>query len=145
MTLLELMIVVTIIAILATLASGSFLSYQAKAKQAEARNNLGSIAKLAETYYAEYDTYNTGWDQIGWDPKGTTRYRYWFNGQAAPNTPTTVESGVDYSDVGSSVSVDGESFTAAAVGNVDRDLSTDQVLINNYKKFTVLQNDVITN
>lgn len=143
-TLIELMIVVSIIGILVTLASGSFLSYQAKAKQAEARNNLGSIAKLAEAYYAEYNTYDTDWSQIGWTPIGTTRYRYWYNGQATSNTPTTVESGVDYSDIGSTVSSDGSLFTAAAVGNIDRDNSTDQVMINNSKKFTILQNDIIT-
>lgn len=145
LTILELMIAVSVIGILATIASGSFLSYQAKAKQTEAKNNLGSIAKLADTYYAENDTYDTDWDQLGWSPEGTARYRYWYNGQSALNTPTSTENGVDYSDTGSSVSADGSLFTVAAVGNIDRDLSTDQVIINQSKNITILQNDVITN
>ena len=75
-TLIELMIVVAILGILAALATGSFLSYQAKAKQAEVKTNLGSIGELALTYKSEYDTYNTDWAGIGWDPREITRYRY---------------------------------------------------------------------
>lgn len=142
-TLIELMITVAVIGILATLATGSFLSYQAKAKQAEVKNNLGTIGKLAESYRAEYDTYDTDWNGLGWLPNFTTRYRYWYNGQSAPNTPTSPEIGVNYSDPGSAVSSNGSSFTAAAVGNIDYDLSSDQILYNSNRQFTTLQNDIL--
>lgn len=141
-TLIELMIAVAIIGILVTLATGGFLSYQARAKQAEAKINLGSIGELATSYRAEYNTYITNWTGIGWQPIGRTRYRYWYNGGAAAGTPTSPEVGVNYSDPGS-VAAD-NTFTAAAVGNIDRDASTDQWLYNQGRLFTILQNDVTT-
>ncbi|HLF86729.1 MAG TPA: prepilin-type N-terminal cleavage/methylation domain-containing protein, partial [Nitrospiria bacterium] len=42
-TLIELMITVAIIGILAVLASASFITFQAKSKQSEAKTNLGAI------------------------------------------------------------------------------------------------------
>ena len=141
-TLIELMIVVAILGILATLATGGFLSYQAKAKQAEVKTNLGAIGELALTYKTEYDTYITNWTGIGWQPKGTTRYRYLYNGAAAAGTPTLPEVGINYSDPGSAAAAD--SFTAAAVGNIDSDGSTDQWLYDQNRSFTTLQNDVTT-
>lgn len=141
-TLIELMIVVAILGILATLATGGFLSYQAKAKQAEAKTNLGSIGELALSYKTEYDTYITSWSNMGWLPQGSTRYRYWYNGAAAAGTPTSTEAGVSYSDPGSVAAAN--TFVTAAVGNIDRDVSTDQWLYDQNRTFTNLQNDVTT-
>ena len=141
-TLIELIIVVAILGILATLATGGFLSYQAKAKQAEVKTNLGVIGELALSYKTEHDTYNTDWNGIGWDPRKITRYRYWYNGAAAAGTPSLVEVGVDYSDPGSSA--DDSTFTAAAVGNIDRDNAADQWLCGENRNFVNLQNDVMT-
>ncbi len=141
-TLIELMIVVGILGILASLALGSFLSYQAKAKQAEVKANLGAIGEMAITYKSEYDTYNTDWAGIGWDPRKITRYRYWYNGIAAAGTPTAPEAGVDYSDPGSAAAVN--SFSAAGVANIDRDISTDQWLFDQNRIFIIQQNDVTT-
>ena len=141
-TLIELMIVVAILGILATLATGGFLSYQSKAKQAEIKANLGAIGDLAISYKAEYSTYITDLSGIGWQPQGTTRYRYWYNGVAAANTPTALEAGIDYSDPGSAAAA--ATFVAAAVGNIDSDVSTDQWLFNQDRSFTILQNDVTT-
>ncbi|MBI5194036.1 MAG: prepilin-type N-terminal cleavage/methylation domain-containing protein [Nitrospirae bacterium] len=141
-TLIELMIVVVILGILATLATGSFLSYQAKSKQAEAKSNISSIAESALAYKAEYGTFVTDWSGIGWQANGTTRYRYWYNGLAAAGTPTNAEAGVDYSDPGSTATVN--TIIVGSVGNIDRDASTDQWLYNQDRVFTNLQNDVST-
>ena len=75
-TLIELMIVVAIIGILAAIAIPNFLKYQCKAKQSEAKANLGSIRVAQEAYYAEYDKYIDGVTGYGFDTKGTTRYTY---------------------------------------------------------------------
>ncbi|MBI5197284.1 MAG: prepilin-type N-terminal cleavage/methylation domain-containing protein [Nitrospirae bacterium] len=141
-TLIELMITVVIVGILVTLATGSFLSYQAKAKQSEAKINLGAIGTLALTYKTENDTYVTDWSGIGWQPNLATRYRYWYNGGAAPGTPTLIEGGVDYSDPASVATNNG--FVVAAVGNIDNDTSSDQWLYDQNRSLTLLQNDVTT-
>jgi prepilin-type N-terminal cleavage/methylation domain-containing protein len=143
-TLIELMVAVVILGILVTLATGGFLSYQAKVKQAEAKTNLGSICELAISYKAEYDTYDTDWTGIGWQPQGTTRYRYWYNGDPAANTPTSPEEDVDYSDPDPGSAADDDTFIAAAVGNIDSDASTDQWLYDQNRSFTLQQNDVTT-
>jgi len=141
-TLIELMIVVAILGILATLATAGFLSYQAKAKQAEVKTNLGAIGELALSYRTEHDTYVTNWASIGWQPNMITRYRYWYNGGAAVGTPTAPEAGVSYADPGSVAAID--TFLAGAVGNIDNDVSTDQWFYNEGRSFINLQNDVTT-
>ncbi len=52
-TLIELMIVVAIIGILAAIAIPNFLRYQQKARQAEAKANLGAIFTAEASYHAE--------------------------------------------------------------------------------------------
>lgn len=56
-SLVELMIVVAIIGILAALAVPKFQSFQAKARQSEAKNNLSHIYTLEESYHGDNDTY----------------------------------------------------------------------------------------
>ncbi len=141
-TLIELMLVVGILGILATLATGSFLSYQSKAKQAEAKTNLAAIGEMALSYKTEHDTYITNWNSLGWRPQVVTRYCYWYNGAAAAGTPTNPDVGVSYADPGSAAT--GNTFIAAAVGNVDRDVSTDQWLFDENRIYTIQQNDVTT-
>lgn len=141
-TLVELMVTVAVMGILATLAIGSVLSFKAKANQAEAKTNLSSIGESATAYRTEFNTYITNWAGMAWQPIGKTRYRYWYNGGAAPGTPTSPDVGVDYSDTGSAAAAD--SFTAAAVGNIDLDTSNDQWVVDQNKSFINQQNDVTT-
>jgi len=56
-SLVELMIVVAIIGLLAALAVPRFQSFQAKARQSEAKNNLSHIYTLAQSYYGEHDDF----------------------------------------------------------------------------------------
>jgi type IV pilus assembly protein PilA len=56
-TLIELMIVVAIIGILAAIAIPNFLTYQKKAKTAEAKSNLGGIRSAEIAYFAENSYY----------------------------------------------------------------------------------------
>jgi len=99
-TLIELMIVVAIIAILAAIAIPQYKKFQAKAKAAEAKTNLGAIASCEEAYHAENDVYVncnktpgsapssltdfTGggvsdFEAIGFEPAGKVRYAYKVN------------------------------------------------------------------
>lgn len=56
-SLVELMIVVAIIGILAALAVPRFQSFQAKARQSEAKNNLSHMYTLEMSYYGDNDKY----------------------------------------------------------------------------------------
>lgn len=112
-TLIELMIVVAIIGILAAIAIPNYLTYQLKAKTAEAKTNLGGIRTGEEAYLAENDVYlscalnpasisagKTAWGTassfaaIGFQPAGDVYYQY-------------------------NVSTNASQFNAVATGNLD--------------------------
>ena len=56
-TLIELMIVITLIGILSAVAIPAFRQYQMKSKRAEAYTNLVALSKAQKSYYAEWSTY----------------------------------------------------------------------------------------
>ena len=87
-TLIELMIVVAIIGILAAIAIPNFMSYQCKAKQSEAKSNLGTIATCQEAYLAEFDAYGSTMSKIGFTTKGSPRYTYTAVPAGAGSTAT---------------------------------------------------------
>ena len=131
-TLVELMIVVAIIGILATIAIPNYLKMSAKAKQAEAKMNLGSIFVVQIAYYSENSTYAGGsaaFTNLGWEP-GTvhvTRYAYMMDSALITplhNPPASLPA---------VISVTNKSFTAIAAGNIDNDLFIDVWTINDAK------------
>jgi type IV pilus assembly protein PilA len=108
-TLIELMVVVAIIGILAAVAIPAFQNYQNRSKRSEAYSNLAAIAKMEQSYYAEYNAYpppigaqpgglapssakrtwtplaSTAYGTIGWMPEGDVYYDYEVNtGTACP-------------------------------------------------------------
>jgi prepilin-type N-terminal cleavage/methylation domain-containing protein len=56
-TLLELMVVVTILGILASVAIPMYLNYQLRSRTAEGKANLGAIRTLESARFSEYDAY----------------------------------------------------------------------------------------
>jgi len=74
-TLIELMIVVAIIGIMAAIAIPNFLSYLCKSKQSEAKQHLGAIATLEESYYAERNNYGSD-TAVGWATPVGSNVRY---------------------------------------------------------------------
>jgi type IV pilus assembly protein PilA len=143
-TLIELMIVLAIIGILASLAISSFLSYNAKAKQAEAKINLGAIGVSAQAYFTEHDTYITSFSSLGWKPNLVTRYCYWYNGESQEGTPEpgVPDPCVAYGDPGSTATA--STFLAEAVGNIDRDATPDIWTFNQTRSLNNSQSDVTT-
>jgi type IV pilus assembly protein PilA len=124
-TLIELMIVVAIIGILAAIAIPNFLNYQCKARQSEARTNLGTLANLQEAYWAEWNTYAADIDAF--DGEGMTELGFEISGDAARRYHYALTAGP-------TGIIDG--FVATAVTASDRQLRPTQVdrwQINNFK------------
>jgi type IV pilus assembly protein PilA len=146
-TLIELMIVVGIIGILAAVAIPNFLTYQAKARQSEAKLALGSIYTAATTVMqAQSGSYViTSITDLGYLPTGRTKYNYWFpvsgvatvvpGGTAPPAPCDTAPSAAAASTPGATAT----SFTAAAKGQIDSDSTCDEWGINDAR---ILSNTV---
>lgn len=120
-TLIELMIVVAIIGILAAIAIPNFLRYQAKAKQAEAKANLGAIYTTEITYLTENNSYTGTIASLDWTIAGTSSARNYSYTLTANATQ----------------------FSALATGNIDGDSTVDIWRIDQTKNLTNLTNDVI--
>ncbi len=93
-TLIEIMIVVSIIGILGTLAIPSYLYAVAKTRQAEAKSNLGGIYDLEVAYHGESNTFGS-LAEIGFVPDGTTHYTYCVAPSSCVAATTSIDIGAD--------------------------------------------------
>ena len=135
-TLIELMIVVAIIGILAAIAIPNFLKFQAKAKQSEAKSNLGAVFTAETAYFGENNAYATTFANANWSPSGTTKYEYFLSATEVLGNPTglTMPTGV---------AVTTNAFTAGATGNIDNETNTyDMWTIDDSKNLSNISNDV---
>ena len=73
-SLLELMVVVAIIGVLAAVAVPRFNIFRARARQAEAKSNLGVIFTLQEAFKIDKEEYYNG-DQTHWGGQRMNRYQ----------------------------------------------------------------------
>jgi len=129
-TLIELMIVVAIIGILAAIAIPDFLKFQAKAKQSEARTNLGAIFTTQVAYFGEKNTYGANFTALNWGPAGKTMYTYSLPDDTITNTKGDTSC---QTPAGSNNAVTGLGFTMEADGNIDNDATCDNWQINDAK------------
>ena len=139
-TLIELMIVVAIIGILAAIAIPDFLRFQAKAKQSEAKSNLGAIFVCQVAYFGEENTYGNTFDLINWSPEGDRLYSYELTNQTTVNN----KGQTGCQNPAGPTGVTGIDFTASAAGNVDNDVICDEWSIDDSKNLDNLTNDVTT-
>jgi prepilin-type N-terminal cleavage/methylation domain-containing protein len=132
----ELMIVVAIIGILATIAIPSFMSYQAKTKQVEAKNSLVAIHTGEVAYFAENNGYIDDFNAIGFGLTGSTQRYYYELGKASAGTlpPGCTASALD--------KVSSSAFVAVAIGNIDGDSTCDVWTIDQDKVLKNVTNDV---
>jgi len=76
-TLIELLVVIIIIGILAAIALPSLLAQVNKAKQSEAKNNIGVMNRAHQAYFLEYQAFQTDVSQLGVGIKTQTQnYQY---------------------------------------------------------------------
>lgn len=87
-SLIELMIVVVIIGLLATMAVPQYRNFQMKAKQSEAKANLGGLYTGMQTFFAEYNAYYGDFRAIGFSMDGPLNYNVGFNASHVPGPAT---------------------------------------------------------
>jgi type IV pilus assembly protein PilA len=139
-TLIELMIVVAIIGILAAVAIPNFMTYQAKARQSEAKVSLGAIFTSATAYFGAQDTYlATTFNTLGYARTGEGRYYLWWESDSIAGSSSGCTSN---SAAPTGVAASGTGFTAGARGNIDADLTCDDWLINDLRNLTNTVSDV---
>jgi type IV pilus assembly protein PilA len=89
-TLIELLVVIIIIGILAAIALPSLLSQVNKGKQAEAKQNIGSMNRSQQAYFLENDVFGTDVTSLGLGIKTqSVNYIYSINTNGA-SEPTSV-------------------------------------------------------
>lgn len=163
LTLIELLIVLTIIGLLASIAIPQFLAFRSKAMQSEVKANFSAFHRAQQTYYSENNAYTDDIQELAWRPVGQPRYLYGFTSDAYPAASGTndtaelaaVEPDLDYVTVnmvtfgvpltdvdlppGVNVAVGGFTFGAAA--NLDDDAELDLWEITQANNFEHFQND----
>ncbi|HEY4882105.1 MAG TPA: prepilin-type N-terminal cleavage/methylation domain-containing protein [Myxococcales bacterium] len=77
-TLIELMIVVSIIGILAAVAIPNFFEFQARSKQSEAKANLKAIFTAEKAFFQERNRFSTLTGEVGFEPERNNRYAYFL-------------------------------------------------------------------
>jgi len=132
------------VGIMAAVAIPNFLKFQTKARQSEAKTHLASIATTQIAFYAENNKWGINFQEIGWEPYGSTKYSYYLS------CDLVIPSGSGYRECPAELKkwfathkTDPQSgFHAAAVGNVDGDATLDIWIIDQRKMPENLVDDV---
>lgn len=155
-TLIELMVVVAIIGILSAIAVPNFKKYQAKSKQSEAKIQLAAVYSVEVGAMADYDSYATCLDDLGYDASPRGYYLIGFGAAEVGNVttrfsacttspfnwaPTThLKSGTTVPATAqlptTAIIPAGTSFTAGAAGNISSTL---------YDTWTITHTKALTN
>lgn len=143
-SLIELMIVVTIIAFLAMVSIPSFKRFLYKCKRSEAYMHLHAIYAAEKAYWAEHGKYSntlSGENSIGWKPEGSLYYTYGFASGAEGKNYFIGSLGTPASALSEAKATDNQ-FTVVAAGDIDGDGSPDVLTINEKNIITIIKDDL---
>ena len=145
-SLIELMMVTGIIGILASIAIPTFMQYQTRARQSEARTSLGAIYMGEHVYLIEAGRYGSI-GEIRYVVAGATRYTYRSGsagagggGNANVTVPGDTQDTINANNgtieaQGATVAGNSAtSFTATAAGNLDADATVDRWTVNELRQ-----------
>ena len=143
-TIIELMVVITIIAFLAMIAVPNMMHYVAKAKRTEAYAQLASLALAQKAYFAEHGAYTTriGTAQgLNWKCQGSCNYSYGF---------ASGQEGVDYfigklkapASALAKAKIGPKDFVMLAAADIDGDGELDILSVDQDNVFTILSDDL---
>lgn len=148
-TLIELMITVAIIGVLSAIAIPNFLSYQARARQSEARAVLSGIYVTEQSYFINFNRFGSMLEIQFTYAAGVTGSASRYTLRSPPNGGIGANSGTLGVDVyapasgataqtGTFVIAQGDilpspSFTVSATANLDADSTTDEWHVNDAK------------
>jgi type IV pilus assembly protein PilA len=130
------------------------MTYQAKARQSEAKVGLGGIFTTATSFFAENGTFTVSSASVlGYAPAGAPKYSFMYGGTtgnflinvgataAAPgNCPGA--SWIVGSPAATPAAGAGGGFTAGAIGNIDGDSTCDEWTMNDQRALVNNNNDV---
>lgn len=148
-TLIELMVVVSIIAFLAVVSVPNFMRFLAKSKRAEVYMNLSAIYTAQKVHWAEHGTYSdvlAGQGGIGWQPEGYSGggkgenfyYTYGFPGTEGKNN-FTGKLETPSSQLAGAASASQNGFVAVAVGDIMGNGKPDIITINDRNEIKIVQ------
>jgi type II secretory pathway pseudopilin PulG len=133
---------INLVGVFVAVALPGFLSYQGKARQAEARTNLGGLYVSETVFHEEKRRYGT-FEEIGFTLGGTLsgtcntcRYTYRIDTSGKPGTVISagVGPGATPDNTKISAGYNATGFTATATGNIDDDPTLDQWHVNDQKQ-----------
>lgn len=134
-----------VVLILVAIAIPDFLRFGAKAKQSEAKRNLGAIFTSQVAYFREFNEYGSTFQQINWAPGGQNMYAYYCGKSIIKNNkgqPIDFEPKRNWPF--KVVPATSETaFTCMAIANMDSDYILDVWTIDNTKQLKNIVNDVI--
>jgi Tfp pilus assembly protein PilE len=146
----EILFFAAIIFIVAAIAIPNFNRYAARVDPREGKKNLRAIYSAYVSYHSDYNTYPSSpsiqvgdrayncFAVSGWEPKGQIRYNYnCMNTEAF--SPATNDSSCPPGIVTTATK---DSFTIAACGNVDNDMTVDVWTIDDAKHLRNVVGDV---
>ncbi len=150
-SLIELLVVISIIILLAMIAKPNFMRFLAKAKRSEAYINLNSLYMAQKAHWLEHGTYSTsllGPNGLGWKPEGykgggaqeNFYYTYGFPGAEGQQCVTgkllAPQSSLSQSHAGK------DAFLIVAAGDIDGDGDLDILSIDHNKAIRIERDDL---
>jgi len=119
--------------------------FKSKARQSEAKTNLGAIHTTQIAYHGETGVYASGDDTfeiLQWEPEGDTRYSYFCGGDVIHNTRgERVNLSAVPGEHGTIDMVTDTAFTCGAAGNVDKDDGLDIWTMDHEKNLSNVHDD----